>query len=79
MVIYFLLLLFSPTAPQVVIEEATDACGNLELQERVTRRFSGRFSRLLPWQEEVQTWAANNVGLQWDEEVTYAVTYADVC
>ena len=51
---------------EVVIEEGADGQG---LQERVTRRFSGRFQRALPWQETVAAWAAEHVGQTWDEEV----------
>jgi len=51
---------------EVVIEEGADGQG---LQERVTRRFAGRFLRGLPWQEAVASWAAEHVGLTWDEEV----------
>jgi len=51
---------------EVVIEEGADGPG---LQERITRRFAGRFLRPLPWQEQIEKWAAQNVGLAWDEEL----------
>jgi len=51
---------------EVVIEEGADGLG---LQERITRRFTGRFLRPLPWQEQIEKWAAQNVGLAWDEEL----------
>ena len=51
---------------EVVIEEAADGQG---LQERITRRFAGRWLRPLPWQEEIDKWRVRNVGLEWDEDV----------
>ena len=51
---------------EVVIEEGPDGVG---LQERITRRFAGRFLRPLAWQEQIEKWSVQNVGLEWDEDV----------
>ena len=51
---------------EVVTEEGDDGEG---LQERTTRRFSGRWLRPLTWQEQIEKWRKQNVGLEWEEEV----------
>ena len=50
---------------EVVWEEGPEGGG---LQERTRRRFTGRFSRALPWQEQVEAFKREQVGVVWEEE-----------